>query len=247
MPNEEIKNPIRDFFVNKGYRELKDITGVDLAFSDGETRIGIKIFTLSGSITKLAEKIRLFIYEALNSRKYSKYYIALPGLRVGALPTSREFEASGIGLLKVSEEVEELIPARLLSDSGEKVEALNSPRIDEAALRVIAEELLRKNLSTMIREAIEAVLREEFPIFETVDTERLEKVIRRLEEATSTLAALISSGGNAIQSSGFRSSRSFYEKRTNIGEVYKEEVPEWVLNNPWVERIRNRREAESEA
>lgn len=247
MSSEEVKNSIRNFFISKGYRELKDVTGVDLAFSNGETRIGIKVFTISGSITKLVEKIRLFMYEALNSRKYSKYYIALPDLRVGALPTSREFEVSGIGLLKVGEEVEELIPARLLGESSEKAEVLNPSRIDEVALRAIVEELLRKNLNTMIREAIEAVFREEFPSFEAVATERLEKAIRRLEEAASTLAMLISSGGNSVQSSGFRSGRSVHEKRSNIGEIYKEEVPDWVLNNPWVERIRNRREAEGEA
>ncbi len=246
MPSDEVKNAVREFFMNKGCRELKDPIGVDLAFSDGETKIGVKVFMLSGSVTKLAEKIRLFMYEALNSRKYSMYYIALPELRVGVLPTSREFEASGIGLLKVGEKVEELIPARVLGGGGEGVEAVNPPRIDENALRAIVEEMLRKNLSTMVREAVEAVLREVFPVFEVTTIERLEKAIRRLEETASTLVPLISNSGNSVQSSGLRPSR-VYEKLANVGETYGEEVPDWVLNNPWVERIRNRREAVSEA
>lgn len=246
MPINEVKNAVREFFVNKGCRELKDPIDVDLAFSDGKTKIGVKVFALSGSVTKLAEKIRLFMYEALNSRKYGMYYIALPELRVGVLPTSREFEASGIGLLKVGEKVEELIPARVLGGGGEGAGAVNPPRIDEDALRVIVEEMLRKNLSTMVREAVEAVLREAFPAFDATTIERLEKTIGRLEETVSTLASLISNSGNLIQSSGFRPSR-VYEKRANVSEAYGEEVPDWVLNNPWVERIRNRREAVSEA
>ena len=155
----------------------------------------------------------------------------MPELRWHYLPAPSEFKASGVGLLEVfNGNVEERISAKRLRNDEEKAR-WRRIEISDDFVNALAEkvsEILKSDLSILVRETVEAVLREEIRQLESEVSKLIDR-INRLEQAVSR------------ETSTQPPPRRKYEIARSE-KLLEESVPEFIRSNPWIGIISKRRE-----
>ncbi|MDW8003645.1 MAG: hypothetical protein RMI04_02370 [Thermofilaceae archaeon] len=121
----EAKEVVRKYFEKQGFREINPPVGIDVAFTCGETTVGIKFVKLSQNPVKDRRLIRNMLYQLLRDKPCDEMYLALEDIIYSHLPAPEEFQMSGIGLLKLNKHLLEVV-IRAVSVTSRSLHSKNS-------------------------------------------------------------------------------------------------------------------------
>lgn len=220
----ESKEVVRRYFEKEGFREINPPVGIDVAFTSGEKTVGIKFVKFSQNPVKDRRLIRNLLYQLLRDRPCDEMYLAVEEISYSHLPTPEEFQMSGIGLVKLSEHLLEVmvkavsIPPRSPYSKSSLTHSMNSNNKENDSVKLVLDDQIIKSIKEdIIQEVCRRIIDE---------IKKNHYIVNKIENI------------NLIDEIGVKDSKDL---KNNIQKLpLSNELLEFLKDNPWINVIGKR-------